>query len=69
MRIYRCTSLDIELVVEAMSKVKSEEDSIEYIVKNNYIPRLINSLPQNEEMDKIFAHVNSFIDNRLKLKC
>lgn len=41
---------------------------IEYIVSNDYIPRLINSLPENKEIDKIFAHVNSFIENRLKLK-
>jgi len=41
---------------------------IEYIVNNHYIPRLINSLPENEEIDNIFAHVNSFIENRFKLK-
>ncbi|WP_454053150.1 HD domain-containing protein [Clostridium sp. Marseille-Q7071] len=42
--------------------------AIEYIVNNDYIPRLITSLPENEDMDKIFFHINDFIWNKLKLK-
>jgi len=62
------TYSDLKLAYVAWIYDINFDYGIEYIVNNHYIPRLINSLPENEEIDNIFAHINSFIGNRLKLK-
>lgn len=41
--------------------------AIEYIASNSYINRLLNSLPNAMEIQKIYSHVNKYIEEKLKL--
>ncbi|ARC84269.1 FR47-like family protein [Clostridium argentinense CDC 2741] len=70
MKIYRCTSLDIELVIEAMSKVKSEEDSVEILNEtaiNKFLTNENNYFLVAMENQQVLGYAIGYCQNRLDM--
>lgn len=41
--------------------------AIEFIAKNNYINRLLSSLPDTKEIQEVYRHVNRFINSKISI--
>ncbi len=69
MRIHRCTNLDVELVIEAITKVKAEEDDgiLNEIAINNFLAHENNYFLVATDCESVVGYAIGYSQNRVDM--